>query len=358
MIVWSAAAGSIVPTIGPTGLPSGQYTAPVGVASDTVKVCAVWSPTVAACDTAAFTVIPPTVTVVPPTNVNLSGCQTNKFSAQVINAQATTVSWSIDPNLGTIDAQSGLYTAPCPFTGSVAATVTVKATSTIDNARYAQATVTLTPQPALHAPTGLTREALPSRNLVWIAPDNVTPADQVSYEVTITGPAPCSSGCVDHTPNTWYTMGSGIGGGSYTWTLKAIAAARSSSGAVSGPPFDLPFPTPTVGSISQPNGPMAGGTPVTINGTGFRNGATVSIGGAVATGVTVGAMQITATTSSHACGTVDVVVTNSDNQSGTLSGGFFYTSPQPPTGLNPDGTTFPSSTTTVTLSWAATSGAT
>jgi hypothetical protein len=66
---------------------------------------------------------------------------------------------------------------------------------------------------------------------------------------------------------------------------------------------------------------------VTVTGTGFVSGATVKLGGTTATNVTVNSSStITATTPAHAAGTVDVVVTNSDGQSGTLSGGYTYTS--------------------------------
>src|SRR4029077_3909786 len=74
-------------------------------------------------------------------------------------------------------------------------------------------------------------------------------------------------------------------------------------------------------------GSAAGGTPVTITGTGFLAGATVSLGGTAATGVTVvNSTSITATSPAHAGGAVNVVVTNSDGQSGTLSNGYTYTS--------------------------------
>jgi hypothetical protein len=82
---------------------------------------------------------------------------------------------------------------------------------------------------------------------------------------------------------------------------------------------------PTVGGINPPNGAAAGGTPVAITGTNFVSGATVSIGGAAATGVNVGSStSITATTSAHAAGTVNVVVTNPGAQSGTLTNGYTY----------------------------------
>src|SRR5712691_1575488 len=99
-------------------------------------------------------------------------------------------------------------------------------------------------------------------------------------------------------------------------------------------------PPPTLTGISPASGTAAGGTAVTITGTGFLAGATVSLGGTQATGVTVvNSTSITATTPAHAAGAVDVVVSNSDTQSGTLTQGFTYTtvSNTPPTltGISP-----------------------
>ena len=81
---------------------------------------------------------------------------------------------------------------------------------------------------------------------------------------------------------------------------------------------------PTVTSISPASGPTAGGTSITIAGTGFISGATVTIGGNDASDVSVSATSITATTPAGAEGPQDVVVTNPDIQSDTLIGGFTY----------------------------------
>ncbi len=89
-------------------------------------------------------------------------------------------------------------------------------------------------------------------------------------------------------------------------------------------------PAPTVTSITPTSGTTAGGTSVTITGTGFLTGATVSLGGTAATGVTVvSATSITAKTAAHAAGAVNVVVTNTDAQAGTLTNGYTYTNPAP-----------------------------
>jgi len=84
---------------------------------------------------------------------------------------------------------------------------------------------------------------------------------------------------------------------------------------------------PTVTGIGPSSGTANGGTAVTITGTNFLSGATVKLGGTTATNVSVtSSTTITATTPAHAAGTVDVVVTNTDGQSGTLTGGYTYTS--------------------------------
>ncbi len=86
-------------------------------------------------------------------------------------------------------------------------------------------------------------------------------------------------------------------------------------------------PAPNVTAINPTSGTTAGGTNVSITGTGFLAGATVKIGGTAATSVTVvGSTSITATTPAHAAGAASVVVTNSDAQSGTLANGYSFTS--------------------------------
>jgi hypothetical protein len=81
---------------------------------------------------------------------------------------------------------------------------------------------------------------------------------------------------------------------------------------------------PTVKSVSPNNGPPAGGTAVTITGTNFAAGATVTFGGTAAINVVVvNGTTITATTPAHASGAVTVTVTV-NGQSGNLANGFTY----------------------------------
>jgi len=82
---------------------------------------------------------------------------------------------------------------------------------------------------------------------------------------------------------------------------------------------------PTIKSISPGTGPLAGGTTVTITGTNFGPGATVTFGGTPATGVTVASStSITATTPAHLPGPVAVRVTV-NGQAGSLANAFTYT---------------------------------
>jgi hypothetical protein len=77
-------------------------------------------------------------------------------------------------------------------------------------------------------------------------------------------------------------------------------------------------------SINPASGAAAGGASVTINGTDFLAGATVTIGGVAATNVNVGSFNsVTATAPALPPGSLnDVTVTDSDGASGTLEAGY------------------------------------
>ncbi|MEU7431688.1 IPT/TIG domain-containing protein, partial [Streptomyces sioyaensis] len=92
---------------------------------------------------------------------------------------------------------------------------------------------------------------------------------------------------------------------------------------------------PTLTGISPAQGPAAGGTVVTINGTNL-SGASVTIGGNPATGVSVNpaGTQITATTPAGSAGPADVVVTTPGGVA-TLAGAFTYVAAPTLTGISP-----------------------
>jgi Carboxypeptidase regulatory-like domain/IPT/TIG domain/Dockerin type I domain len=109
--------------------------------------------------------------------------------------------------------------------------------------------------------------------------------------------------------------------GTLTLDVTVVSGAScSDTGQASVAVTDAPPPV-TITSVAPGSASRLGGTGITITGTGFLSGATVTVGGTAATNVVVvSATQITATTPAHAPGTVDVTVTNTDSTNATLAG--------------------------------------
>ncbi|MGI8688489.1 MAG: choice-of-anchor Q domain-containing protein [Thermomicrobiales bacterium] len=107
--------------------------------------------------------------------------------------------------------------------------------------------------------------------------------------------------------------------------------ARPQGAACDSGAYEFIPPPPTITNISPNGGAMIGGTRVTITGTGFLLGATVTFGGVPATVLSVSDTAIVVTTPGNASGSVTVVVTNPGqppgNNSGTLVNGFTYVIP-------------------------------
>jgi hypothetical protein len=112
-----------------------------------------------------------------------------------------------------------------------------------------------------------------------------------------------------------------------TTTINAMATyGLFTNSPVASATYTIHLPPPTITSISPTAGSIGGGTAITITGTGLVAGATVTLAGTPATGVSVvNSTQITAATPAHsAAGIVTVVVTNPDGQTGTLASSFTY----------------------------------
>lgn len=109
--------------------------------------------------------------------------------------------------------------------------------------------------------------------------------------------------------------------------LLAALAACGGNSSPSGPSGATP---PTLTGISPSTGPASGGTTVTLSGANFASGATMTIGGVAATGVSVvSSTSITGMTAAHAAGAADVVVTQS-GLTARLTGAFTYLAGAPP----------------------------
>ena len=115
---------------------------------------------------------------------------------------------------------------------------------------------------------------------------------------------------------------------------------------------------PTVTGISPNSGPAAGGTSVTITGTGFTGATAVNFGATAATGVTVVDDTTITATSPAGTGVVDVtVVTPAGTSATSAADQFTYIAPPTVTGISP--TSGPEAGgTTVTITGTGFTGAT
>jgi len=155
----------------------------------------------------------------------------------------------------------------------------------------------------------------------------------------------------------WTAANNGFGGSpAYIYGLALTPARRLIAGTGSGLFMLSIGPAPAITTVSPNLDNVAGGTSVTITGSGFQPSATVTFGGTAATNVVVVSdTTITATTPAHSPGTIDVVVTNLDGRSGTLTAGFTYTN----TPLAPANVTATAQTaTSILVSWSASATAT
>ena len=104
--------------------------------------------------------------------------------------------------------------------------------------------------------------------------------------------------------------------------LKQIAAAFF---APAEPGKDPAIPALQIKGITPATGPVAGGTSVTITGSGFASGDRVTFGGIVTPSVTVtNSSQIIAMTPPHAAGIVDVELTSGTGQKTSLPQSFTF----------------------------------
>ena len=183
------------------------------------------------------------------------------------------------------------------------------------------------------APTSLTATAGSGSASISFTAGSGNGASITNYSYSLNGTTYTELSPVDATSPV--TIPGLTGGTAYTIYLKAINSVGSSSASSSVSVTPLAA-APTVSSVSGTSGTAAGGSSITITGTNFLTGATVTVGGAACTSVTrVSSTSITCTTPAGSAGAQDVVVTNTDAQSATLSGGFTYIA-TPSTPATPD----------------------
>ena len=133
--------------------------------------------------------------------------------------------------------------------------------------------------------------------------------------------------------------------GANTGTVITVASPPHAAGPVdvrvqfatgSSDPGAFEFiPPAAITGITPVRGPIAGGTPVTIEGTGFDAATGVTFGGVAGTAFTVNSdTSVTVTTPAHAAGSVGVVVESPGGDS--APGDFEFVAPLTASSLNPD----------------------
>jgi IPT/TIG domain len=301
----SASAGTV--TAAPSGgfVVTGTHTyASIGSFTTTVSISDVGGSRASAQGAASVLPPAPTVTQVNPTSGPTAGGTTVTITGTSVTG-ATGVAFGATAATSVMvkSATQITATAPAGNPGTVDVTVTTPSgTSPISAAD--QYTYVAAPTVTSVSPTG---GPTAGGTTVTITGTNLTGASAVKFGATnatnvsvksatnVTAAAPAGSGTVDVTVTTAGGASATSNNDKYTYV-----------------------PPPTVMSISPSSGPTAGGTIVTITGTNFTSGSTVSFASTGATGVTVNGArtQITATAPAGT-GAVDVTVTTPGGTSAT-----------------------------------------
>lgn len=139
--------------------------------------------------------------------------------------------------------------------------------------------------------------------------------------------SPAGVGTVTASTNTSLTVTSvsGLTAGA----LNAVVTSNSQSSGAAVQVATVVVPAPTVTSINPASGSTAGGTSVTISGTGFTGATGATVGGVALSSFSVSnATTITGTTGVHAAGAVNVAITGSPGGASTGGTGIFtYVAP-------------------------------
>jgi len=248
--------------------------------------------------------IPATPTITPggPTTFCAGG------SVTLTSSSASGNQWYLNGNpIG--GATNNTYSATA--SGNYTVIVT---TSGCSSAASAPTAVTVNPNPnaTITAPASVTTSS--TGNIASVANAGVG----ATYAWSVTG-GTLTSG--NNTPSITFTAGPAPG----TLTINVTVTTSAGCSDAKSANVNRVLPVVTVTSVVPNFGTVTGGTNVTINGTNFAAGATVTFGGTAATNVVVvSAIKITAKTPAHAAGAVNVTVTNTDTSTGTLTNGYTY----------------------------------
>jgi hypothetical protein len=221
----------------------------------------------------------------------------------------------------TVNSASSITATTPPGTGTVDVTVVAAdlfTTTTVTNAfTYVGAPAVVSISPTEGQTSGGTA--------VVITVNSAAPVTAVDF-----GGSPATSFTIDSA--TQVTAVAPAGAGTVDVTVTSVGGTSPAS-----PVDEFTYLVgPTVTAIDPVAGPLAGGTVVTITGTGFGGATAVEFGGTSATSFTVNSATSISATSPVGSGTVDVTVTTAGGTSPTSSADQFAYAPVPTvTGISP-----------------------
>lgn len=260
-----------------------------------------------------------------PANQTIAVGASATFSATASGTPSPAVQWQVSSDSGASFADVAGATATSYTTPAVTAADDgnrYRAVFTNSQGSVASNTATLS---VVQAPVAndqaVTAAYQTARAITLIASDPNAPPRTLTYTI-LTAPA---HGTLSGTsPNLTYTPAAGYSGPD-SFTFRASNGVATSN--VATVTITVQAPAPVVTSISPDQGSTAGGTAITINGSGFTGTTGVTIGGTPASAFSVASdTRITATTPAGAAGQASVIVTNAtgSNAANTL---FTYVAP-------------------------------
>ena len=289
------AADVVVTTPGGTGTGSGLYT---------------------------YVTLPPTVTaILANTGTTLGGTSVTITGTNFTGATAVTIGGTAATGVKVLSATTITATTPAHAAGQATVVVTTPAGPSTGGTNLFTYVAALVP------------------TVTAISPNHGTTLGGTSVTITGTNFTGATAATIGGTAAQFVTV---VSATSITATTGAHAAGAADvvvttpAGTGTGTGLFTYFVTPTVTGISPGSGPTAGGTSVTITGSGFTGATAVTFGGTAATSFTVDSATSITATSPAGTGTVDVRVTTPFATSLTGSADkFTYASAPVVTGISP-----------------------
>jgi hypothetical protein len=191
--------------------------------------------------------------------------------------------------------------------------------TTIGSGTGSATTSTLAPATSVNVPTTSTG----SVPVNWTAPSAPGPVGTLRYYVTrttgiTTSTAGGNCGTATSPITTNVCTDAGVSSGTYTYKVVTLFNSWTSTSAASSPVTVNTAVAAVVTGVSPKAGGTAGGTSVTITGTGFLSATAVSFGATAASPFTiVSDTSITVASPARAAGTIDITVVNAAGTSTT-----------------------------------------